>query len=199
MSELISNNNRVNVSKSSLYFKMLSDARDNKNFDMKKITGMNSGKFGEDVIFEILNKHNVEVKRSKIILKKELSELYHKGYFQDDGFIPEFNLHIESKMLGFYSAGKGTANEKLPGFLSKCINYSSPVVIVLGGDFELDKTFESNVLLGCAELLSEEKNNNVLKYSFEGKAIKNLIEEGKLYVCRLSQFEDFILSLRKDV
>ena len=122
-----------------------------------------------------------------------MSELYHKKYFQDDGFIPELNLHIESKMLGFYSAGQGTANEKLPGFLSKCINYKAPVVIVLGGDFELDKTFESNVLLGSAGLLTEEKNSRVLKYSFEGSAIKQLVEEKKLYVCRLSQFEEFIL------
>lgn len=93
--------------------------------------GIKSGRFGEQLIQEILGDNfatgvsNRKIKRAN------------GRYYSADGYIPSLDIYLESKFLTFCTAG--TAPEKLPYFLFKAEEYDKPVVLILGGEHELLK------------------------------------------------------------
>lgn len=92
-----------------------------------------SGRFGEELIREMLGSNLVTETRDRRIIRSD-----GKGkYYEADGYIKSLDIYIESKFLTFWSAG--TAPEKLPYFLFKAEHYDKPVVLVLGGEHELLK------------------------------------------------------------
>lgn len=100
--------------------------------------GSKSGRFGEDLIAEVLGDNILTETRDTRIPRANGS------YYEADGFIPSLNIYLESKFLTFHSAG--TAPEKLPYFLFKAEHYDRPVVLILGGEHELLKDEPSRVL-----------------------------------------------------
>jgi hypothetical protein len=114
--------------------------------------------------------------------------------FRADGFIENHpiygDLYVESKMYAFNS--EGTANEKIAGFLDKAKHYPKPVLLVLGGEFELNTCFESNCIMAAANLLTPTDYFNSVNNTFIGKNTDELIKSGKLKVCKLSELINFL-------
>ena len=160
-----------------------------------------SGAFGELIIKEIFEESDIKFesagKKTKInlpqIMEADEYAFLNKNYYTADGYLPEYDLYLESKMYAFNTSG--TANEKLPGFLDKVVDYDKPVVLILGGEFEKGTYDEAKYILGGAGLLTPEENKLAAKY-YTAKATKELCDLGKLQIVRLSELPEFLLSLK---
>ena len=175
------------------------------NIALAALGKLKPGKFGENVLHQMVANagFTIETKQThtKIMLDSLRKRFLAKNYFDADGYIPELDVYLESKMYAFNSAG--TANEKLAGFLDKVLHYDKKCVLVLGGEFELDTKLESNALLAAAGLLgpellalSQSVQSNGKKMSFNARNAKELIDDGHLEIVRLSEFPQW-LALQK--
>ena len=165
---------------------------------------LKSGKFGENVVHQMVAEAGFTIKpkqtHTKITLSPLLQRCLGKKHFLADGYIPELDVYLESKMYAFNSGG--TANEKLSGFLDKVLHYRKKCVLVLGGEFELDKLGESTALLAAAGLLDDDEitkklfdyQDNGLENSFTVNNAKKLIDAGVLEIVRLSEFPMWLAS-----
>ena len=121
--------------KEKLYKEQLNRFKNGDHFDAHEeyITtyGVKAGRFGEELIQEILGENFATGVTNRRIPRKN------GRHYSADGYIPSLDIYLESKFLTFCSAG--TAPEKLPYFLFKAEEYDKPVVLILGGEHELLK------------------------------------------------------------
>ena len=171
------------------------------NIALAALGKLKSGKFGEYVLHQMVAATGFTIKSKQIHTKITLDALQKrclgKNYFDADGYIPELDVYLESKMYAFNSGG--TANEKLAGFLDKVLHYDKKCVLVLGGEFELDKYGESNSLLAAAGLSDDETTqwffgtqDDGAPNNFNARNAKFLIDAGKLEIVRLSEFTQWL-------
>ncbi len=165
--------------------------------DTLKAHGMNkSGKFCENVISEIFKKvglaYNAHGKSTHVKLTPDQQAVYMKKTYRGDGYIPGLNMYLESKCHAFGTSG--TCNEKLAGFLDKAFIYDKPTLLILGGEFELKKHAESNIIMAVANQLNlTPEQKSIADNSLIGISTKYLIENKGLKVCKLSELKDFLL------
>ena len=164
--------------------------------ELKALGYPKAGPFAENAISEVCQSKSLNYQPRALvrIAGTELSRFYGKDKFITDGYIQNHTIHgdfyIESKMYAFNSAG--TANEKMAGFLDKANHYDKPVLLVLGGEFELTTYFESNCILAAANLLTPNDYLFSVNNTLIGKNTDDLIKSGKLKVCRLSQLINYL-------
>ena len=164
--------------------------------ELKALGYPKAGPFAENAISEVCHFKSLNYQPRALvrIAGTELSRFYGKDKFITDGHIQNHPIHgdfyIESKMYAFNSAG--TANEKMAGFLDKANHYDKPVLLILGGEFELTTYFESNCILAAANLLTTNDYLFSVNNTLIGKNTDELIKSGKLKVCRLSQLINYL-------
>jgi hypothetical protein len=164
--------------------------------ELKALGYPKAGPFAENAISEVCHSKSLNYQPRALvrIAGTELSRFYGKDKFITDGHIQNHPIHgdfyIESKMYAFNSAG--TANEKMAGFLDKANHYDKPVLLILGGEFELTTYFESNCILAAANLLTPNDYLFSVNNTLIGKNTDELIKSGKLKVCRLSQLINYL-------
>lgn len=130
------------MNKEHLYTEQLQRFKEGENFDAHEeyigTFGMKAGRFGEELIQEILGDNFATGPDNRRIPRSN------GRYYSADGYIPSLDIYLESKFLTFNTAG--TAPEKLPYFLFKAEEYNKPVVLILGGEHELLKDEPSRYL-----------------------------------------------------
>jgi len=164
--------------------------------ELKKLGYPKAGPFAENCITEVCQSKSLNYQPRALvrIAGTQLSTFYGKDKFITDGHVINHPVHgdfyIESKMYAFNSAG--TANEKMAGFLDKANHYNKPVLLILGGEFELTTYFESNCIMAAANLLTPNDYLFSVNNTFIGKNTDELIKSGKLKVCKLSELVNFL-------
>lgn len=164
--------------------------------ELQGISLKKAGSFAENCIFDICDDKLLSYKQRSIIRIKnpQLRKFFNKDKFITDGIIFNHQIfedfYIESKMHAFNTSG--TANEKLAGFLDKAKHYDKMVLLILGGEFELDTCFESNCILSAAHLKTDEDYDFSVNQTYIGKITDELIKNNKLRVCRLSNLYNVI-------
>jgi len=159
------------------------------------------GPFAEQCITEVCHSKSLTYHVSTTtnprvkISVPNLPNLYgNQKTFKADGLIENHpvygDLYVESKMYAFNS--DGTANEKIAGFLDKAKHYPNPVLLVLGGEFELNTCFETNCIMAAANLLTPTDYFNSVNFTFIGRNTDELIKSGQLKVCKLSELVNFL-------
>lgn len=166
--------------------------------DTLKLHGMQkSGKFCENVISEIFKEVGLTYfshgKHTHVKLTDDERAVYMKKKYQGDGYIPELDMFLESKCHAFGTSG--TCNEKLAGFLDKAFVYNKPTLLILGGEFELYKHAESNIIMSVSnQLILTSNQQAIAERSLIGQSTKYLIENRGLKVCKLSNLKEFLIN-----
>jgi len=164
--------------------------------ELKKLGLDKAGSFAESCITEVCQSKSLDYELRALvrIAGTQLSTFYGKDKFITDGHVINHKVYgdfyIESKMYAFNTSG--TANEKLAGFLDKAKHYDKPVLLILGGEFELTTYFESNCIMAAANLLTPNDYLFSVNNTFIGKNTDELIKSGKLKVCKLSELVNFL-------
>jgi hypothetical protein len=166
--------------------------------DTLKAHGMHKpGKFCENVITEIFQSIGLTYfshgKHTHVQLTPDQQAVYGKKKFQGDGYIPGLGMYLESKCHSFGMLG--TCNEKLAGFLDKAFLYDKPCLLIFGGEFELRKHAESNIILAIDNQLDVTPQQKIIaENSFIGQSAKYLLEHKGLKICKLSNLRSFLLA-----
>jgi hypothetical protein len=151
--------------------------------DTLKLHGMQkSGKFCENVISEIFKEVGLTYfshgKHTHVKLTDDERAVY---------------MFLESKCHAFGTSG--TCNEKLAGFLDKAFVYNKPTLLILGGEFELYKHAESNIIMSVSnQLILTPNQQAIAERSLIGQSTKYLIENRGLKVCKLSNLKEFLIN-----